>query len=513
MTILKKLSAIFIFTLVALITLGILSIRSLDQAQTRFEYVAGNTLGSINKISEVLRHREEARRQVLMSLLVSQKDIFEKHMANARVELGEAKKALDYYQANLISDERDGQLIKQTIANFNEYVGKVNKMVKMYDTDGLEAARGMVADGGEAANASVLVSANIKEMLLYNYKIATDYEAENNKQYKSTLWFLISIISIATLLVAFFAFTILNYLKKGLTGLQTTMKDIGDSLDLTQRVNLTKKDELGATADSVNTLVAKIRDVLSSVKDASQEVETASNEIALSNDDLSARTESQASSLEQTAASMNELSATVKHNVDNAKEANNFIGQVQTIVNNSNRELTSLKSSIDDISASSNKISEITSIIDGIAFQTNILALNAAVEAARAGEQGKGFAVVAGEVRSLSQRSSVAARDIRTLIEEAIENVKKGVVYAANVTTRMNEALVVVDETTQLINQVNHSSTEQSYGIEQVNVAVTQMEGNIQQNAAMVEQMATAANSLSEQAGKLLGEVSAFKLA
>lgn len=210
---------------------------------------------------------------------------------------------------------------------------------------------------------------------------------------------------------------------------------------------------------------------------------------------------------------MNELSATVKHNVDNAKEANNFIGQVQTIVNNSNRELTSLKSSIDDISASSNKISEITSIIDGIAFQTNILALNAAVEAARAGEQGKGFAVVAGEVRSLSQRSSVAARDIRTLIEEAIENVKKGVVYAANVTTRMNEALVVVDETTQLINQVNHSSTEQSYGIEQVNVAVTQMEGNIQQNAAMVEQMATAANSLSEQAGKLLGEVSAFKLA
>ncbi len=120
--------------------------------------------------------------------------------------------------------------------------------------------------------------------------------------------------------------------------------------------------------------------------------------------------------------------------------------------------------------------------------------------------------MVAGEVRSLSQRSSVAAGDIRTLIEEAIQNVKKGVMYSANVTTRMNEALVVVDETTQLINQVNHSSTEQSYGIEQVNVAVTQMEGNIQQNAAMVEQMATAANSLSQQAGKLLGEVSAFRL-
>ena len=209
---------------------------------------------------------------------------------------------------------------------------------------------------------------------------------------------------------------------------------------------------------------------------------------------------------------MNELSVTVKHNMDNAKEANTYIGRVQTMVNESHRELSSLQKSIDDISASSAKISEITDIIDGIAFQTNILALNAAVEAARAGEQGKGFAVVAGEVRSLSQRSSVAARDIRGLIDEAIKNVGQGVNYAANVTTRMNDALGAVDETTVLINQVNNSSTEQSYGIEQVNVAVSQMEGNLQQNAAMVEEMATAANSLSHQAGKLLNDVNAFRL-
>lgn len=513
MTIMKKLSAIFVFTILGMMILGALSIRALDEAQMRFEYVAGNTLPSINKISEALRYREESRRQILMGLLVTQKEVYEKHMITAKSELDKMSRELAYYQSNLISDAKDEELIKQTLNNFNMYKDLMEKMTAIYESEGVDAAREMVSDQGELAKSSAALSKSFKDLLSYNYKIANDYATENNKQYKNTLWFLISIISIATLLVAFFAFTILNYLNKGLTGLQNTMKEIGDSLDLTQRVNLTKKDELGATADSVNTLVAKIRDVLSSVKDASQEVETASNEIALSNDDLSARTESQASSLEQTAASMNELSATVKHNVDNAKEANNFIGQVQAIVNNSNRELNSLKSSIDDISASSNKISEITSIIDGIAFQTNILALNAAVEAARAGEQGKGFAVVAGEVRSLSQRSSVAARDIRTLIEEAIENVKKGVVYAANVTTRMNEALVVVDETTQLINQVNHASTEQSYGIEQVNVAVTQMEGNIQQNAAMVEQMATAANSLSEQAGKLLGEVSAFKLA
>ena len=255
-----------------------------------------------------------------------------------------------------------------------------------------------------------------------------------------------------------------------------------------------------------------IRGVLANVKDASKEVDTAANEIATSNNDLSSRTESQASSLEKTAANINEFSVTVKQNMDNAKQANTHIEQVQTIVNQSHRELSALKNSIDDISSSSNKISEITSIIDGIAFQTNILALNAAVEAARTGEQGKGFAVVAGEVRSLSQRSSSAAGDIRHLIEEAIKNVARGVDHAANDTVKMNEALAVVDETTQLINQVNHSSTEQSYGIEQVNVAVSQMEGNLQQNAFMVEQMAAAANSLSQLATKLPGEVSAFRL-
>lgn len=512
MTILKKLSLIFIFILVTLVTIGIISIKSLDKAQDRFDYVATNSLPSINKIGEILQYREEARRQILMSLLIPQKDVFDKHMANATDFLNQAQEALDYYKAHLISDEKDSQSIENTIQDFNNYRTKVDQMVKTYETDGVEAARTLVSDGGETAAASIALSKSIKNLLVYNYEIATKFAEDNNTQYLKTLWFLIIIIGVAVLLTGFFSYSILNYIKKGLQNLQGSMKEIGDSLDLTLRVNLDKKDELGATANSFNGLVEKFRDVLYNVKDASKEVDTAANEIAHSNDDLSSRTESQASSLEQTAASMNELSATVKHNMDNAKEANNFIEKVQSIVNESNRELSALKGSINDISASSNKISEITSIIDGIAFQTNILALNAAVEAARAGEQGKGFAVVAGEVRSLSQRSSVAARDIRGLIEEAIQNVDKGVVYAANVTTRMNEALVVVDETTQLINQVNNSSKEQSYGIDQVNIAVNQMESNLQQNAAMVEQMSTAANSLSQQASKLLSEVSSFKL-
>lgn len=512
MTILKKLFLLFIFTLIVMIMLGGFSLNALKAGQKRFEYVTSNSLGSINMLSEVLQHREEARRQILMSLLANQPDAFERQMKIAMSELDKSRILLTTYQTKMVSDENDANLIKKTLQAFDNYHLKVNDLVKAYHTEGMETARQMVSESGSTVVASVALSDCIKEMLNYNYKIANDYSDSNYEQYIKMLWTLIAIFTVAVITVGIIAYATLNYLNNGLHTLQDSMKKIGETLNLTLRVDFDKNDELGATAKSFNSLINKINAVLTSVKDATKEVDSAANEIALSNDDLSSRTESQASSLEQTAASMNELSVTVKHNMDNAKEANSHINHVQSIVNESSHELNLLKTSIDDISASSNKISEITAIIDGIAFQTNILALNAAVEAARAGEQGKGFAVVAGEVRSLSQRSSVAARDIRNLIEEAIKNVSKGVDYAGNVTTKMNEALIVVGHTTHLINQVNHSSTEQSYGIEQVNIAVSQMEGNLQQNAAMVEEMAAAANSLSQQASKLSSEINAFQL-
>ncbi|WP_039054969.1 methyl-accepting chemotaxis protein [Enterobacter sp. Bisph1] len=512
MTILKKLLFVFAITLIAMILLGVLSLRALDKAQERFDFVVNNSLQSISQLSEAVQHREEARRQNLMSLLSGDDAVFDKHIVTVKDELNKTNAIFKNYRENLISNETDAELLKQTQDAFDVYLQRIDDMIATYHSQGVEAARKMVSDGGATANASVILSASLKAMLANNYKIARTYAENNHTQYVNTFWLMVGTIIFLVVLIGVFSSAILSYLSKGLKNLQNSMGNISSTLDLTVKVDLHKKDELGATASSFNNLMDKIREVLSSVKDASNEVDVAASEIAKSNDDLSSRTESQASSLEQTAASMNQLSATVKHNMDNAKEANTFIGRVQTMVNESHRELSSLQKSIDDIAASSAKISEITDIIDGIAFQTNILALNAAVEAARAGEQGKGFAVVAGEVRSLSQRSSVAARDIRGLIDEAIKNVGQGVSYAANVTTRMNEALGSVDETTVLINQVNNSSTEQSHGIDQVNVAVSQMEGNLQQNAAMVEEMATAANSLSHQAGKLMTEVNAFRL-
>ncbi|MEN3754086.1 methyl-accepting chemotaxis protein [Mangrovibacter sp. SLW1] len=281
-------------------------------------------------------------------------------------------------------------------------------------------------------------------------------------------------------------------------------------LDLTQVATVRRKDEIGLAALSFNTLVGKMAQVLSQVKSSSRLVDTAAHEIAVSNDDLSSRTEAQAASLEETAASMNQLSATVQNNVEITRNADQLMHKVHKLVHNTSSELGGLKGTIDDIAVSSSRISEITAIIEGIAFQTNILALNAAVEAARAGEHGKGFAVVAGEVRTLSQRSSGAARDIKVLIDAALQKVTLGVKYTQQVSDKMVEATSAVSETKDLINQVSHSSTEQSHGISQVNIAVNQMEGVLQQNAAMVEQMAAAANSLRGQAGELLADVDVF---
>ena len=503
MTILKKLTLIFIFSIVIMITLGGLSLKALNNAQDRFEYVTTNSMPSISKLSEALLHREEARRQILMSLLVNDKEVFEKHIATATSELNKVQSILNEYQSKLVSDQHDGELIKKTIRTFEEYKAKVADMKNVYEKDGLDAARLLVSDGGATAIASVALSAAIQEMLEYNYKIAVNYAEDNHNQYHETVWFLSIIIISAVAVITLFSWQILTYLKKGLRTLQESMATISETLNLTLRLNIDKNDELGMTAKSFNGLVEKIRGALASVKDASKEVDTAANEIAMSNDDLSSRTESQASSLEETAASMNELSVTVSHNMDNAKQANAFIGQVQSIVNESHQELGALKGSIDDISLSSSKIAEITSIIDGIAFQTNILALNAAVEAARAGEQGKGFAVVAGEVRHLASRSASAANDIRKLIDASADKVQSGSdqVHAAGRT--MDDIVAQVQNVTQLIAQISHSTLEQSDGLSSLTRAVNELSNITQKNAELVEESAQISAMVKHRAGRL----------
>ena len=248
------------------------------------------------------------------------------------------------------------------------------------------------------------------------------------------------------------------------------------------------------------------------VREASDQINTAAKEIAQGNTDLSQRTEEQASSLEETASSMAELTSTVKHNAENARQANQLAIGASDVAVRGGEVVGQVVTTMGAINESSRKIADIISVIDGIAFQTNILALNAAVEAARAGEQGRGFAVVATEVRNLAQRSAGAAKEIKALISDSVEKVGAGSKLVEQAGATMEEIVVSVKRVTDIMSEISAASLEQTSGIEQVNQAVTQMDETTQQNAALVEEAAAAAESLEEQAQNLARAVTVFKL-
>ena len=249
------------------------------------------------------------------------------------------------------------------------------------------------------------------------------------------------------------------------------------------------------------------------IQSVSASIASLSSQIAIGNMDLSARTEEQAASLEQTAASMTQLTETVKQNADNARQANALAMSATDMADTGNESVQAMVATIGQISSSSSKISEITGVIEGIAFQTNSLALNAAVEAARAGEQGRGFAVVASEVRSLAQRSAAAAKEIKELINSSVATIQGGAKQATEVNETMGQVKQAIKQVSDIVGEIAAASEEQSRGIEQVNHAVGQMDEVTQQNAALVEEAAAAAQSLEEQAIRLKGAVSVFKVA
>ena len=268
----------------------------------------------------------------------------------------------------------------------------------------------------------------------------------------------------------------------------------------------------GSVVDAMQNMQASLRNVVQSVRSSSDSIATGANQIAMGNADLSQRTEEQASNLEETAASMEELSSTVRNNSDTAKQAAQLAQSASGVATKGGEVVQQVVHMMEEINASSQKISEIIGVIDGIAFQTNILALNAAVEAARAGEQGRGFAVVASEVRSLAGRSADAAKEIKALIGDSVEKVAAGgqLVNAAGNT--MQDIVEQVRRVTDLILEINAATLEQTSGIDQINNAVVQLDQVTQQNAALVEESASAAESLNQQAQQLVRAVAIFKL-
>ncbi len=282
--------------------------------------------------------------------------------------------------------------------------------------------------------------------------------------------------------------------------------------DLTQTISRDYPGSLGLMKDGVNTTVDNLKVIVGSIQDSANHINNGAKEIASGNNDLSHRTEEQAASLEQTAASMEQLTSTVQHNAANAKQASQLASDASTVAGKGVEVVGLVVSTMDEINDSSRRIADIISVIDDIAFQTNILALNAAVEAARAGEQGRGFAVVAVEVRNLAQRAAAAAGEIKILIDDSVTKVSGGSKLVEQAGLTMEEIVKSIHGVTIMMSEISAASAEQSAGIEQVNQAIGQMDDVTQQNAALVEQAAAAAESLEEQAQSLSDTVAQFKV-
>ena len=281
--------------------------------------------------------------------------------------------------------------------------------------------------------------------------------------------------------------------------------------DLSATISLQANDQ-SSLLHAIKTMRDSLAAIVANVRQSSEGVATASAEIAQGNHDLSARTEQQAGSIEKTTASMHELDATVKQNADSARQANQLASHASTVAVSGGQVVSQVVETMRGINESSRRISDIISVIDGIAFQTNILALNAAVEAARGGEQGRGLAVVASEVRSLAGRSAEAAKEIKSLINASVERVEQGTNLVDRAGVTMTEVVDSIRRVTDIMGEISSASDAQALGVSEVGEAITQMDQSTQQNAALVEEMAAAASSLTNQAQELVQVVAVFKL-
>ncbi|WP_144141362.1 methyl-accepting chemotaxis protein [Paraburkholderia sp. BCC1884] len=505
-----RLGAGFAIVLLLLCAVGGIGLIEASRIFDGTREIADNWLPSIESLGNIRTQADDVRRLSLRELLTTDAEETRALRAQHAAAVAGFASAMNDY-AKLVSspeEQRFDDGIKSSWASYLETDAKLEKLLDGGESNVAEARQLASLEGSKRFTATL---AFIDDDIKLNHTGSTQEVGVAQTAFESARMWTLLLVALALLSGG----AIAVFITRSITGPLRRSVDVAETVargDLTAVIEVTGGDELAQLLGALRNMNERLLDTVSRVTSSSEGIATGSAEIAAGNTDLSQRTEEQAASLEETAASMEELTATVKQNAENANQGNALAARASETAARGGAVVGRVVDTMSDISASSQQVAQIISVIEGIAFQTNILALNAAVEAARAGEQGRGFAVVAGEVRTLAQRSAAAAKEIKDLISQSVERVNSGTALVDEAGRTMGEIVQAVGQVSDLMGEISAASGEQHTGIEQVNVAIAQMDQVTQQNAALVEEASAAAQSMAAQSASLRELVAVFKL-
>ncbi|MBV8619798.1 MAG: MCP four helix bundle domain-containing protein [Curvibacter sp.] len=513
LTIRKKLTLLTAVPLLGIVVLALMFWRQIGVVYEAANFATVNTVPSLRDIDSASDASSEIRAALWMLAMADDKAA----AADPLNRLAASQKAFDEALARYEKEDMDEPpevfapdkaALDADRAAFAEVLKIKTKVAELVDAGQSTEARKLMQSDFSAFEHLMQALAAHRLFNIHQAELAST-AAQNTRLSSLTMSTVLTVVLVvaAGLLAMTFSRSIVKPLIEAVQ-----FADRVAAGDLSQRLQNHSSDEAGQVLMALERMQDGLKATVHSVRSAATQIASASAEIAQGNNDLSARTENQASSLEETAASMEELGSTVRQNADNARAANQLALSASTVATQGGEVVGQVVDTMKGINESSRRIADIISVIDGIAFQTNILALNAAVEAARAGEQGRGFAVVASEVRSLAGRSAEAAKEIKSLINASVERVEAGSALVDKAGTTMSEVVLSIRRVTDLMGEISSASSEQSSGVSQVGEAVMQMDQATQQNAALVEQSAAAAQSLEHQSQQLVQAVSVFRL-